>query len=126
MTPQDNQEKIKASFIPFVWVYAVVVMGIMWIITKDFMLWPFYFLLGTATSLFNFTFLLRYVNRTKPEALKSGMFFNYAIRFLMYGIVLAFAFFKDGSVALIPTVIGCLSVKIVLIVYTLIKRGEKI
>lgn len=122
----ETKEAIKAHSLPFVWLYAALVAGIMWIVTKNFMFWPFYFILGTATSLFNFTTLLRYVNRTKPEALKKGMFLNYSFRLIMYGIVLGFAFLKDGAMAIIPTGIGFLSVKIVLVVYTLIKRGEKI
>ena len=90
------------------------------------MLWPFNFILGSATSLFNFTILVNFVNSRRPEALKKGMFLNYLIRYAMYAIVLGAIFYKDGLVGVWPTAIGFLSLKIVLIVYTLIKRGEKI
>ena len=118
--------KIVAHCVPFVWLYTIVVALIMWAITKDFMIWPFNFILGSAVSLFNFTLLINYVNSRKPEAIKQGMFINYLIRFLMYAISLGFIYFKDGLNGMIPMVIGFFSLKIVLIVYTLIKRGEKI
>lgn len=76
--------------------------------------------------MFNFTLLVNYVNSRTIEALKKGMFLNYLIRFLMYGITLAAIYYKDGLEGIWPAVIGFFSLKIVLIVYTLIKRGEKI
>ncbi len=121
-----EQIKIKAGCVPFVWIYTIVIALIMWAITRDFMLWPFNFILGSAVSLFNFTLLVNYVNKTRPEALKKGMFLNYLLRFAMYGIVLGVVFYRDGVDGMWPTVIGFFSLKIVLLIYTLIKRGEKI
>ena len=121
-----EQVKIVAHCVPFVWLYTLVVALIMFAITRDFMLWPFNFILGSATSLFNFTILVNFVNSRRPEALKKGMFLNYLIRYAMYAIVLGAIFYKDGLDGVWPTVIGFLSLKIVLVVYTLIKRGEKI
>lgn len=121
-----EQIKITAHCVPFVWLYTLVVMLIMFAITREFMLWPFNFVLGSMVSLFNFTLLIKYVNSRRPEALKRGMLGNYLIRFGMYAITLGAIYFKDGLEGIWPTVIGFFSLKIVLIVYTLIKRGEKI
>lgn len=111
------------KIMPIAWVYGLlgaVVFFLAW--DQDA---AFYFVLGTAVSLFNYSLLVRHVRNMKPEAGFKGMYGNYVIRYIMYGLVLGYVYLSDAMPYVIPTVVGMMGVKVALMLFVVYNHFKK-
>lgn len=99
--------------------------------------WWFSYLLGLATALFNFSLLIKSSRRLEQLAKVDDVTFNpkkfmiggYAVRILIFVVVFAAIAFnqyqtEEPRIFLIPAFIGYLTLKLVVIIYSLIKKGK--
>lgn len=116
-----ESKKIERGIILYVWVYALIVSLILFIIEKKY---PVLFLLGVAANLFCFTVTIKTIDRAikvNGKKSKTMLFFNGLLKIILYGIVLAYVAYKakqDGRsilVDVILTAVGMMSVKIMII-----------
>lgn len=107
--------KVKFTGILLSWPFVAIIALVLYLITKDD-IWPFNFVLGSATCLLGFTLMVNAANKTKPEYLKKTMVTNFLIRYLIYGIVLTVCFLKDDLIGVYPCAIGLVVPKIIIII----------
>ncbi len=119
-----KNNEIYYRVIPIVLLYAAVVGVILYFIKPIFVT---SFILGTATTLFNYSILIKNIKVSLSREVGTRMGYSMSmqiIRFVIYGSILAVAYY-DSRFFIIPTFIGMLSVKIVLFIYILIvRRGD--
>lgn len=117
----DNKITFKA--VPVIWIITIIVGIILMFFNKD---WAFTYVLGAATSMLGLSMMIKAANRCKPEYLKQTMVKNYFIRYAMYAVVIGFTYFSFELSALLFLALGLTSVKIVLMIFILLHKGEKV
>lgn len=120
---QVEREKIHIHSMPFIWL-ATIIGGIVFFIIDRTMC--FDYILGAVAGMFGLTMMLYTVNTSKMEHLKTKMILNYFIRYIMYGIIFAIVWLVDGVKFIWVPLVGIVVVKVVLVIYALIHKGEKV
>jgi|GEM_PF-6509077 len=120
----EKKNEIYYRVVPFIWIYGIVVLlALYFIFGADY---AFSFGLGLATSLLNFSLMIKAVRTSlsKPEGTRMRyLMIQQGLRYLIYiGILMYAAFTPDLEV--IVAFIGMLSVKIVMFVYVLVSKKE--
>ncbi|MDD3348831.1 MAG: hypothetical protein RBR48_01570 [Bacilli bacterium] len=123
MKIKKDKENVERTIIFYVWIYAIFVAVVLFLITFKWVL-PLSFLLGVATNLLCFSMTIRTIDKIfkyEEEDKKRELIKNNVAKYLIYFVVLALAgvsyyFNKDRVIHLdvIATACGFFSVKLMI------------
>lgn len=123
MKIKKDKENVERTIIFYVWIYAIFVAMVLFLITFKWVL-PLSFLLGVATNLLCFSMTIRTIDKIfkyEEEDKKRELIKNNVAKYLIYFVVLALAgvsyyFNKDRAIHLdvIATACGFFSVKLMI------------
>lgn len=123
MKIKKDKENVERTIIFYVWIYAIFVAVVLFLITFKWVL-PLSFLLGVATNLLCFSMTIRTIDKIfkyEEEDKKRELIKNNVAKYLIYFVVLALAgvsyyFNKDRAIHLdvIATACGFFSVKLMI------------
>lgn len=128
MKKNDELTKLSIFVVPISWVVGAIVALLFYFLISS--MWMKSYILGLVTSLLNFGLqiqfgkgFIREVNKAEGTPVRKNLI-GFFVRLLLAGVIFAYVVYDEFSGAhrfdVIPTLIGYLTVKVVLIISSLI------